>query len=263
MSMVSGHGPGPAPACHARRNACSAIWSSWRAEPQVNERRNVPSVDGAATRWPRICPVAPARSRSASPIHSPPARAEWTRVIALSPALAAPWASPRSRWVRRNTILAGQRAPVCRFKEPTSSNRRWIPANGKQERIGKIVAEKLPVEVLSYDPEIGAVVPKRVVKWFDNGPARDFLKVTVARPDRRGRSFLACTPNHKIRTPGGWREAQELAVGDRVMHVVAQHLSGFQWKVLLGGLMGDSALSPSQNGLAARYRFGHGIRQAE
>src|SRR6266508_2686969 len=143
------------------------------------------------------------------------------------------------------------------------ANTRVTLANGKQERIGKIVAEKLPVEVLSYDPEIGAVVPKRVVNWFDNGPARDFLKVTVARPDRRGRSFLACTPNHKIRTPGGWREAQELAVGDRVMHVFAQHLSGFQWKVLLGGLMGDSALSPSQNGLAARYRFGHGIRQAE
>jgi recombination protein RecA len=143
------------------------------------------------------------------------------------------------------------------------ANTRVTLANGKQERIGRIVAEKLPVEVLSYDPEIGAVVPKRVVKWFDNGPARDFLKVTVARPDRRGRSSFACTPNHKIRTPGGWREAQELAVGDRVMHVVAQHLSGFQWKVLLGGLMGDSALSPSQNGLAARYRFGHGIRQAE
>jgi recombination protein RecA len=142
-------------------------------------------------------------------------------------------------------------------------NTRVTLADGTQERIGKIVAEKLPVEVLSYDPEIGAVVPKRVVNWFDNGPTDGFLKVTVARPDRRGRTFFACTPNHKIRTPGGWREAQELAAGDRVMHAVPQRLSGFQWKVLLGSLMGDGALSPSQNGLACRLRFGHGARQAD
>jgi recombination protein RecA len=140
-------------------------------------------------------------------------------------------------------------------------NTRVTLADGTEEQIGKIVAEKLPVEVLSYDPEAGAVVPKKVVGWFDNGPTDAFLKVTVARPDRRGRTSFACTPNHKVRTPEGWREARELAIGDRVMRAVTQHLSGFQWKVLLGGLMGDGALSPSQSGLAARFRFGHGTRQ--
>ena len=134
-------------------------------------------------------------------------------------------------------------------------------ADGTQERIGKIVTKKLPVEVLSYDPEVGTIVPKQVVNWFDNGPTRDFLRVTVARSDRHGRSSFACTPNHMIRTVGGWREAQELKVGDRVMHAVPHRLSGFQWKVLLGGLMGDGALSPSRNGFAARYRLGHGARQ--
>jgi recombination protein RecA len=138
----------------------------------------------------------------------------------------------------------------------------WVTlADGTQERIGKIVAEKLPVEVLSYDPEAGAVVPRRVVNWFDNGPTDDFLRVKVARSDRTGSSSFACTPNHLVRTVGGWREAQDLKVGDRVMHAVLHRLSGFQWKVLLGGLMGDGALSPSQNGHAARYRLGHGARQ--
>src|ERR1700758_4319357 len=42
-------------------------------------------------------------------------------------------------------------------------------ADGTQEKIGKIVNRRLPVEVLSYDPDRGAVVPKRVVNWFDNG----------------------------------------------------------------------------------------------
>src|SRR5207302_1737387 len=97
----------------------------------------------------------------------------------------------------------------------------------------------------------------------DNGPTESFLKFTVARGRGNGRSQFACTPNHLIRTPGGWREAQELAVGDRVMQSVTQRLSAFQWQVLLGGLMGDGALSPSRSGHGARFRFGHGVKQAE
>jgi recombination protein RecA len=134
-------------------------------------------------------------------------------------------------------------------------------ADGTQEKIGKIVNQKLPVEVLSYDPDLGAIVPKKVVNWFDNGRTDQFLQFTVARPAGNGKSQFACTPNHLIRTPAGWQEAQGLAVGDRVMQALPHRLSDFQWEVLLGGLMGDGALSPSRSGFGARYRFGHGARQ--
>src|SRR5207244_1805431 len=77
-----------------------------------------------------------------------------------------------------------------------------------------------------------------------------------------GRSRFTCTPNHQVRTPGGWREAQELAVGDRVLQSVPHHLSEFQWEVLLGGLMGDRALSPTRSRYSARLRWGHGVKQA-
>ena len=90
-------------------------------------------------------------------------------------------------------------------------------ADGTQEKIGKIVNQKLPVEVLSYDPEPDAVVPKRIVNWFDNGSTEQFLQFTVARGGGNGRAQFACHPNHLIRTPGGWREAGELLPGDRVM----------------------------------------------
>ncbi len=136
-------------------------------------------------------------------------------------------------------------------------------ADGTQEKIGKIVNQKLPVEVLSYDAELDAIVPKKVVNWFDNGRTEQFLQFTVARPGGNGRAQFACTPNHKIRTPGGWREAQELSVDDRVLQAVPHYLSGFQWEVLMGGLMGDGALSPSRSGHGARYRFGHGAKQVE
>jgi recombination protein RecA len=135
-------------------------------------------------------------------------------------------------------------------------------ADGTKERIDTVVKTRMPVKVLSYDPDRGEVIPKRVVDWFDNGPTENFLEIAVARPGRPGRARLACTPNHKIRTPGGWKEAGELRVGDRVMQAVPHKLSDVQWEVILGGLMGDGALSPNQNGLAARFRFGHGRKQA-
>ncbi len=137
-------------------------------------------------------------------------------------------------------------------------------ADGTQQPIGKIVNQKLPVEVLSYDFETGEIVPKKVVNWFDNGPTDEFLHFTVRRAAGKGSSpGFACTRNHQIMTPAGWKEAEELCVGDRVLQSVPHHLSGFQWEVLLGGLMGDSALSPSQGEHAARLRWGHGIKQAE
>jgi len=134
-------------------------------------------------------------------------------------------------------------------------------ADGTQEKIGKIVNQRLPVEVLSYDPELGEVVPRRVVNWFDNGRAEQFLQITVARPMGNGKAQLACTPNHQISTPSGWREAGELAVGDRVLEAVPHRLSPFQWEAVLGGLMGNGAVSPSRSGHGARYRFGHGAKQ--
>jgi len=134
-------------------------------------------------------------------------------------------------------------------------------ADGTQEKIGKIVNQRMPVEVLSYDPEVGAVVPKRVVNWFDNGVTEEFLQFCVASPGRHGGAKFACTPNHSIRTVNGWVEAQELVAGDRVLQAVPHYLSDFQWQVVLGGLMGDGCLSETESGEAARFRFGHGAKQ--
>jgi recombination protein RecA len=134
-------------------------------------------------------------------------------------------------------------------------------ADGTQEKIGKIVNQRMPVEVLSYDPVLGRLVPKKVVNWFDNGATDQFLQVTVARPGGNGRAQFACTPNHQVRTPGGWREAGELVVGDRVLQSVPHYLSDQQWQVVVGGLMGDGALAPTRSGHGARFRFGHGPAQ--
>jgi recombination protein RecA len=137
-------------------------------------------------------------------------------------------------------------------------------ADGTQEKIGKIVNQRMDVEVLSYDPETDEVVPRRITNWFDNGNAERFLQFTVAKSGKNGKAQFAATENHLIRTPGGWREAGELIAGDRVLISEKKALSGQQEQVVLGALMGDGSLSPNRKGrTGVRFRMGHGAKQAE
>jgi recombination protein RecA len=136
-------------------------------------------------------------------------------------------------------------------------------ADGTQEKIGKIVNQKLPVEVLTYDFDTGELVTRPITNWFDNGHAERFLQFTVERGGGSGRAQFAATENHMISTPGGWRPAGELIQGDRVLQATTEYLSDFQWEVVLGGLMGDGALSPTRSGNGARFRWGHSVKQAE
>ncbi len=141
-------------------------------------------------------------------------------------------------------------------------------ADGSRERIGKIVSQKLPVEVLSYDPELGKIVPKKIINWFNNGKTEQFLHFRVERPGGgtgHGRTAFDLTPNHLVRTPGGWREAGEICVGDRVMLAQTHLLSDQQRQVVLGSLMGDGNLSKPvrRSDHSARFRMGHGAKQAD
>ena len=145
-----------------------------------------------------------------------------------------------------------------------SSGTRVQLADGTTEEIGKIVNQKMDVEVMSYDPVSDQIVPRRVVNWFDNGPAQQFLQFTVEKSGGNGKSQFAATPNHLIRTPAGWTEAGDLIAGDKVMASEPHLLSGQQFQVVLGSLMGDGNLSPNRhdrNGV--RFRMGHGAKQID
>lgn len=139
-------------------------------------------------------------------------------------------------------------------------------ADGSQEKIGKIVNQKMDVELLAVDPQTGKVEPKRIVNWFDNGNADEFLQFTVYKPEGNRRAQFAATANHLISTPGGWREAGELIEGDRVLMPLKHYLSEQQRQMVLGGLMGDGSVSPKPAhstgpGIKSRFRFGHGPKQ--
>jgi recombination protein RecA len=141
-------------------------------------------------------------------------------------------------------------------------------ADGTQERIGKIVNQKMPVEVLSYNFDTGKVEPRKVVNWFKNGKTDHFLQFTALKPTKNGKAQFALTPNHLVQTPEGWREAKDVKVGDKVMLAAAYRLSEFQHEALRGTLMGDGCLSrrararlPELTGVS--LRMGHGAKQTQ
>ena len=143
-----------------------------------------------------------------------------------------------------------------------SANTQVTLADGTQEKIGKIVSQRMNAEVFSYDPKTGRVVPRKIVNWFNNGPAGRFLQFTVAKSGGNGRAQFTATGNHLVGTPGGWRPAGELVPGDRVMIAEPRRLSELQRQMVLGSIMGDGCLAPNvRDRSGARFRMGHGANQ--
>ncbi|HET8678615.1 MAG TPA: recombinase RecA [bacterium] len=141
-------------------------------------------------------------------------------------------------------------------------NARVVLADGSTMKIGKIVNQRLPVEVLSYDPSTGRVQPRRVANWFDNGVAEQFLQIEVGG-GKPGRRRFGVTPNHLIFTPRGEIPAGQLRVGDEVMAVVEDYrVTDDQLQVLLGSALGDGSLRKAGTH-SASFRVGHGKAQEE
>ena len=123
---MNGASLGPAPAFQTRASNSRLTRSSWRTWPHLKLRRKVPRVEGALAVKPSTRAVPPARSTSASSMQSPPARAEATRVIILSPVFARPGAPPRSRCFRRSWGRPRRRARVAGRISPALATRRWV-----------------------------------------------------------------------------------------------------------------------------------------
>ena len=94
---------------------------------------------------------------------------------------------------------------------------RVVLADGSTEKIGKIVNQRMPVEVMSMDPETGEISPKKIVEYYNNGETDEWLQFEVAAGGGSGKRKFACTPNHLIFTPEGEKPAEEIEEGDEVL----------------------------------------------
>lgn len=136
-------------------------------------------------------------------------------------------------------------------------NARVVLADGTTETIGKIVNQKMDVEVLSYDESSGKIVPRRIVDWHDNGKAESFLQFEVDKGSKQGVSKFACTANHMIFTPEGERPAGEIREGDMVLgRIPTRNFSDDQWQIVLGSVIGDGSVRCSKYNTSLRISHG-------
>ncbi|HEV8617295.1 MAG TPA: recombinase RecA [Methylomirabilota bacterium] len=139
---------------------------------------------------------------------------------------------------------------------------RVMLADGRRMPIGKIVDQRLAVDVLSYDPLTGRVEPRRVVNWFDNGRTDEFIQFEV-EGGRSGYRHFAATENHLIFTPSGRQRAGTLRVGDEVLFCTEDYrLTDDQQQIIIGGGLGDGSIR-KVGAHTAHFRVGHGSAQKD
>jgi len=128
-------------------------------------------------------------------------------------------------------------------------------ADGSKVPIGKLVEEKLQVEVLSYNEVTRRIEPRAVVRWMRKTPALPTVRITFDN-----NRVVVCTMNHKFYTPQGMRHASELDVGQFV-YANYERITQHQWEVVAGAAIGDGHLALTDSQMRARLRITQGVDQ--
>ncbi|MGH3910220.1 MAG: intein-containing recombinase RecA, partial [Pseudonocardiaceae bacterium] len=101
------------------------------------------------------------------------------------------------------------RVKVVKNKCVAAGTRVFDPVTGQTHLIEDVVDGQLPVHVVAAD-KAGMLHTRPVVSWFDQG------EQNVMGLRLRDGTELWMTPDHKVLTEDGWRQAGQLAAGDRV-----------------------------------------------
>jgi recombination protein RecA len=130
------------------------------------------------------------------------------------------------------------RCKVVKNKCLAEGTRIFDPVTGTTHRIEDVVDGRKQIHVVAAAKD-GTLHARPVVSWFDQG-AQDVIGLRIA-----GGATVWATPDHKVLTEYGWRQAGELRKGDRVAQ--PRRFDGFGDSApisadearLLGYLIGD------------------------
>jgi hypothetical protein len=145
---------------------------------------------------------------------------------------------------RRQTLIDGRKGLLVIDEACLDYHSRVILSDGSWEYIGKIVNQRLSLEVMSWNKDTGAIEPKKIIGWSKYKSSGCILNISASHVENRERQRrIRCTDRHKIYLPDGTqRMASELNVGDKVL-VRGTFLSPAQRSFLLGSLLGDCSVS--------------------
>jgi recombination protein RecA len=131
------------------------------------------------------------------------------------------------------------RCKVVKNKCLAEGTRIFDPVTGTTHRIEDVVDGRKQIHVVAAAKD-GTLHPRPVVSWFDQG-TQDVIGLRIA-----GGATVWATPDHKVLTEYGWRQAAELRKGDRVAQ--PRRFDGF----------GNSAPIPADHARLLGYLIGDG-----
>jgi intein/homing endonuclease len=119
-------------------------------------------------------------------------------------------------------------------------------SDGSKEKIGKIVNNKLNLQVMTYNLNTNKLEPKKIINWYNHGDKKEFICLKYQSPIRKGGrpNKIICTKDHLFWTNKGWKEAQYLT-SDDVVYTFMEKLDYAQEQLIIGSLLGDSSIYPT------------------
>ena len=130
-------------------------------------------------------------------------------------------------------------------------------ADGSKIPIGKLVDNKLRVDVLSYNEMTQQIEPKPVVRWMKKPPVLPTVRITL-----NNNRAVVCTMNHKFYTPDGVRHASELDIGQFV-YANYERITQRQLEVIAGAAIGDGHIALTGSQMRARLSITQGVEQKD
>ncbi len=125
--------------------------------------------------------------------------------------------------------------------------------------LGKIVNDKVKVNVLSYNKNKDKLEWRPVINWFKNGQSREWIKIRVPG-QHGGRRIIITTSNHKFYTLKGMKPARDLNLNDSLF-VPGIKWSSEQLQVILGSVLGDAHIELSKETKVPQYSVTHSGKQ--
>lgn len=127
--------------------------------------------------------------------------------------------------------------------------------------VGKIVNQKLPVKVASYNFDKQIIEFKEIEHYHKAKREHNMVCVVVeSRNHGLKPKNIICTANHKFYSKNKWIEAKNLKNGQEISHI-ANIVSEEVKQIILGGLLGDSSIQQNRGFSSKGFSFCHSIKQ--
>lgn len=119
--------------------------------------------------------------------------------------------------------------------------------DGRSFTIREIVEKQIKGSVWSYNEETKKFEEKEIIDWHYNGDVfdnSDYIHIETGLMDAtNGIAGITVTPNHRVMTENGWKEARELTTQDKILSKYHSTIGGTLESFLYGMCCGDSHLA--------------------